>query len=151
MTIKTTVMKNRFFLFCSLFVIILTNFGCDPGVEYTQKITNNSSYDLNIYAYNMFREPDIFPNPNNTIIDSFFVNSGGEVNLQYWDALGELGEVPYCHVIADSVRVVVSDPSKTLIKDMTVPAQWVSQEDKRGVAGSGTKVCTFTVEDSDFE
>lgn len=102
-------------LFITLF------FACDPGVQHSKIIQNDSDYDLFILS---------FPSKNSgyshkSKVDSFIVLHHSSKDIYNYSGLGQTFEFEDCATFLDSfsVKVIGSDQLK-LHANLNVPSNW---------------------------
>lgn len=127
-------------IFLPFTLLILTLGACDPALDWSKLVKNDSDHDVWI----AFGPLD---NPNHLNHDTIYINKNSEVLIKSGGGIGSVGYYPgVCSIVSDTFysKVITADSLKLDI-DFANDDNWAYVETTKYSNGGGVYECTLII------
>lgn len=138
--------KSIFSLLFAILVLSLFS-ACDPGVQYTQIIENQSDYTLHILP-----RDTVQVHGNFSPFDSIMASPGAEAQIVDYGSLGQVSQFEDCPFYSDSIRIRIEGSDSLQVKiAVHDPTTWTYRILDESFNGGGICECRLVITNTDIQ
>ncbi len=136
-------------IFSLLFAILVLSLfcACDPGVQYSQIIENQSDYTLHILP-----RDSVQVRGNLLLFDSLMASPGTEIQIVDHGEIGQVAQFADCPFYSDSIRISIEGSDSLQVKiAVHDPTTWTYRILDESFNGGGICECRLVITNTDIQ